>query len=476
MLSISKAISWSAIEKYSSQIVQFFIAILLARILEPNDYGILAMVMVVINILSIVNETGLGASLLQKLDRDILDESSVFYLNIFIGLLLYIFIFFISDNIEIFFSSSNLSDFIRVASLNIIINSLIIVPRVKLWINIDFKTQTKITLPAILISGITAITLAYIGYGIWALIIQLLLANIISLTLTWTYVRWKPILTFSIERIKPLFIFAYRLILARLINTIFNQSYSIIIGKYFSSPDLGFYNRAESIKTISSNTITGFIQRVSTPILCELQENHKEMRKTLLKFIVCTAHIVFPLMFLIFILSDSLIIILLTEKWLKSSIILKILAPVGLLFVINTFNLNVFNATGKTGLALKNEVYKKIIFFIILIYSIQFGFLYVIASLIIISIIEIIFNTYYTKIQIKLKPSDQFMALRGVLVSCLIMSIIVYFVVLNFENHFIKFFLGSFVGVLSYCIICWVFDVNYFKIIVNKIHALISKN
>ena len=408
MLKISEAISWSAVEKYSSQIIQFVIAVFLARILEPSDYGVLAMVMVIINILSIVNETGLGASLLQKLDRDFVDESSVFFLNIVIGLLLYTFVFIISDSIQVFFSIPNLSLLIKVASLNIIINSFIIVPRVRLWINIDFKTQTKITLPAIVISGTVALIMAHYGYGIWSLILQLLLSNILSVLLTWIYVPWKPTYIFSLVRIKPLFIFAYRLILARLINTIYNQSFSVIIGKYFSSPELGFYNRAESIKTLSSNTITGFIQRVSTPILCESQNNHELMKKVLLKFIICTAHVVFPLMFLIFILSDSLIIVLLTEKWIESSVILKILAPVGLLFVVNTFNLNVFNATGKTGLALKNEVYKKLIFFTILIFSVQYGFLYVIASQILISIIEIIFNTYYTKIQIKLKPIDQF--------------------------------------------------------------------
>lgn len=467
MSKLISAISWSAVERYSSQIVQFVIAVILARILLPKDYGILALVLATLSLISVINETGLGAALLQKLDRDKLDYSSVFYTNITLGFFLYFILFLAAPFIEIFFDLNNLSTYLRIAGLSIIINSFVIVPRTQLFIKIDFKTQAKISFPSVILSGLIAICIAYFGFGVWSLILQLLLANFFTLCLTWFFVKWRPDFSFSFNRIKPLFNFAYKLMLARLINTIFNQSYSILIGKYFSPSLLGYFNRAESIKSISTNTITGLIQRVSTPVLCELQDNHELMRKTLMKFIVSTAHIVFPLMGLIFVLSDSLIILLLTEKWLGSSFILKILCPVGMLFVINTFNLNVFNATGKTDLALRNEVYKKFFFIIILAVSIRFGFTFLIISQIVVALVELIFNMYYTNLQIKLSPISQMYDLKGVFFTSILMSLIVFIVTIQFENHFIKFILGSVIGFLSYSSLCWFFDVKYFKVLVN---------
>ena len=469
MSKLFHAISWSAIEKYSTQVFQFVISIIVARILVPEDYGTIAIILAIVNVLSIINETGLGASLIQKLDRDQLDYCSVFYTNIVMSLLLYSILFLSAPFLERFFNIVDLSIYLRIASLNLVINSFIIVPRTQFYINIDFKSQAMINFPSVFLSGLISILLAYYDYGVWSLIFQLLLANFFTLCFTWFFIKWRPELSFSFKRIIPLFNFAYKLILARLINTIFNQSYSIVIGKYFSPTLLGFFNRADSIKSLSTNSITGLVQRVSTPVLCNLQNNHKLMRETLMKFIICTAHIIFPLMCLIFILSDSIIIILLTEKWIKASFILKILCPVGILFVINTFNLNVFNATGKTNLALKNEIYKKIFFVIILIISLNQGFTFLIISQIFIALIEFVFNTYFTYKQIKLNPISQIIALKGVFFTSIIMSFIVFLIANQFENHYAKFILSSFVGFLSYFIICWFSDVKYFRKIINMI-------
>ena len=469
MSKLFHAISWSAVEKYSTQIIQFVISIILARILVPEDYGIIAIIIAIVSIASIINETGLGAALIQKLDRDELDYSSVFFTNIILSFILYFILFLSAPFIELFFNLNNLSTYLRISSLNVIINSFIIVPRTQFYIKLDFKTQAKINFPSAILSGLFSILLAYFGFGVWSLICQLLLANFFIVCLTWFFIKWRPKFAFSFKRIIPLFNFAYKLILARLINTIFNQSYSIVIGKYFSSTLLGYFNRADSIRSLSTNNITGLIQRVSTPLLCNLQNDHKLMRETLMKFIICTAHIIFPLMCLIFILSDSIIIILLTEKWLEASFILKIFCPVGILFVINTFNLNVFNATGKTDLALKNEIYKKIFFVIILIISINQGFTFLIVSQIFIALIELIFNTYFTYKQINLSPISQIIDLKGVFFTSILMGLLVFLIVNQFENHYAKFLLGSFVGVISYYSICWYFDVKYFKKITTMI-------
>jgi len=457
------AIKWSAIEKYSVQALQFVISIILARLLGPSDYGLIAMVLVVVNLFSIINETGLGASLLQKLDRDELDFSSVFISNIILGIILYLIVFFSSPFISIFFNQPELTILIRVVGTTLIINSFLVVQRTKLLIDLDFKTQALASLPALIISGTLAILAALKGLGVWALVIQITISALINLILIWFLVKWHPKLNFSLKRIRPLFQFAYKLVLARFINTIFNQVYTAIIGKAFTASQLGFYNRANNLKNISSNNITGVIQRVSTPMLCEAQKSNAQMKDVLMKFIGSTALLVFPLLFGVFILAKPLIIILLTEKWLQAYPILQMLCPVGILFVINTFNMNVFNATGNTGMALKNEVWKKIIAICIIIISLHYGFKALIASQIIIAFIELFFNTYYTKKQIGLTLWLQLWSLKGVLSASLIMALIVFFITSFIQNELIKLVVGFFVGVISYGVLCWVFNVKYFR-------------
>ena len=251
-----KGIIWSAIEKFGVQGVQFVLTIILARLLEPTDYGLIALVLVVVNIFSIINETGLGASLIQKIDRDELDFSSVFVLNIILGVSLYLIVFLLSPLIAIFFNENQLTELIRVVGITLIINSFGVVQNTKLMINVDFKTQARVSFPSIIISGIIGVVFAYQGYGVWALVAQMISLSLVNVLVIWLLVKWRPLLSFSFKRIKPLFKFAYRLILARLINTIFNQIYSVVIGKEFLSSQLGFYNRAQSIKNLTSGNIT----------------------------------------------------------------------------------------------------------------------------------------------------------------------------------------------------------------------------
>ena len=458
-----KGIIWSAIEKFGVQGVQFVLTIILARLLEPTDYGLIALVLVVVNIFSIINETGLGASLIQKIDRDELDFSSVFVLNIILGVSLYLIVFLLSPLIAIFFNENQLTELIRVVGITLIINSFGVVQNTKLMINVDFKTQARVSFPSIIISGIIGVVFAYQGYGVWALVAQMISLSLVNVLVIWLLVKWRPLLSFSFKRIKPLFKFAYRLILARLINTIFNQIYSVVIGKEFLSSQLGFYNRAQSIKNLTSGNITSLIQRVSTPLLCETQNDHRKMGELLLKFIISTSLLVFPLLFGIFVLAEPLVIFLLSEKWLPSAPILQILCPVGILFVINTFNLNVFNATGNTGLALKNEILKKILFIFIVVISLSYGFMALIASQILIGFIELFFNSYYTKKQIGLTLLQQLSELKGILIASFIMACVVAYSTSFINSDILKLVFGFFTGLFTYFFLCWIFNVKYFR-------------
>lgn len=465
-------IIWSGIDRFSSLGIQFVTTVILARLLTPADFGLIALTLTFTIIFQTINEYGFNIALMNKLDRDDLDYSSVFILNIFLGFFLYLILFFCSPFIAVFFNQPILSLLIRVIGLNLIINSFTVVQQTIYTIQVNFKTQAKISLISIIISGTTGIICAYKGVGVWSLVIQTLLNSIITVLLLWTLSKWKPKkIEFSFIRIKILFLFAYKLILARVIDVVFQQAYSIVIGKFFNVSQLGFFNRANSLVQLSSGNITNIIQRVSTPLLCEEKNDYDRLSKMLLKFIVNASFIIFPLLFGLFVLANPIIVVLLTEKWLGAVWILQILCPVGVLYVINTFNLNIFNATGRTDWALKVEIIKKIIFILILIFAISISFKALIVSQVIIAIIELLINTYYTNKQIGLTIFRQFYALKGVFFSSVLMACGVYFFTIFFENELLKIIVGFVSGLIIYSGLVYFFNVNEVKtILINYLN------
>lgn len=474
-----KGVIWSAIERFSVQIVQFVVTIILARLLSPTDFGIVAIILVVMNILQIFNEVGFGAALMQKLDRDELDFSTVFVFNLIFGVILYMVLYLIAPHFASFFKLPDLAKLTRLLGLNLIISSFIVVQRTKLFIKVDFKTQAKAALIAIILSGCVGIYCAYNGMGVMALLVQQLLNNIINTLFIWLFVKWKPKLKFSYQRFMILYNFAYKLILARLVNTIFQEAYSLVIGKMYAPAQLGYFNRAKSFVSISSNNITTIVQKVSIPILCEAQKNKEKMGSQLLEFIQKTAFIVYPLLFGLYVLAEPLIRVLLTDKWLPSVWMLQVLCPVGLLFVISTFNLNVFNATGRTDWALKSEIIKKILNVLILIGAVLVSFEALIYSQIVIALLDFLIDTYYTKKQIYLNRARQLKSVSGILVVSLIMSLIIKLSTINILNDLWKLVIGFSAGVFTYTLICYLFNISEFRkttqSLIPKIKKWLSK-
>ncbi|MDR0231292.1 MAG: lipopolysaccharide biosynthesis protein [Dysgonamonadaceae bacterium] len=467
-----KGVFWSGIERFSTQIVQFIISVILARLLLPADFGIVAITLIIMNVLQVINETGFGAALMQKLDRDELDFSTVFVFNIFLSLVLYGLLYLSAPFIAAFFEQPILTDLTRILGLNLIISSFIVVQRARLFIKVDFKTQAKAAFIAIVISGGVGIYCAYVGMGVMALIIQSLLNNGINTLLLWIFVKWQPKLQFSYSRFTGLFKYAYKLVLAQLINRVFQEMYSLVIGKVYSPAQLGYFNRAKSFEQLSANNIYTIVGRVSTPLLCEVQKDNDKMGQVLLKFIQNTAFIVYPLLFGMFVLAEPLIRVLLTDKWLPAVWILKVLCPIGLFYVISTFNRNVFNATGRTDWALESEIIKKCIFVAILAIAIYFGFKALVYSQILIAIIEFFIDTFYTKKQIGLTLLKQIKSVVAIFLAALSMAFFVWFVTLFLVNDIYKLIIGSIIGIFVYSIVCYMCNVSSFR---EKFQLIIAK-
>ena len=448
---------WSGVERFSVQIIQFVVSVILARLLMPDDFGLIAIVLVFTVIFQTLNEAGLGTALIHKQDRDEIDFSTIYYTAILVGVVSYLIVFLISGPIANYYQQPTLKPVMRLAGLSLIANSFAIVPIAKFTISVDFKNMAKASLWAALLSGVIGIIYAYLYRNVYAIVVQSLLYAFLNSFFVTIKLRYLPQLQFSLSRFKILFSYAYKLVLARLVTVIYDDIYSLFIGKYFTPQVLGFYNRANSFTSVSSRNIIYIVQRVSIPVLCENQHSKEAMANTLLLYMKYTAIIVYPLTAGIMILGEPLIEVLLTEKWLGSAEILYYICPSCFLFLICTFNRNIYNATGRTDLALKAELIKKTFFLFVFFISLQFGFKGILMGQLINSFIELLFDTHYVNKQIDLTLIEQLRSLWLIIMSTCIMGIGIYGLIQFLQSSQLKLVLGTFVGVIIYAICCHLF-------------------
>ena len=457
---VVKGVQWSAIQQFLTQIIQFVVTIVLARILEPEEFGLVAVCMIILAILQVINETGFGAALMQKLDRDETDFFSFFILNIVMGIALYLLLFISAPLLAEIFKLPELTTVVRILGLNLIISSFIVVQRTKLLINVDFKTWTKASVGGAIIAGAIGILMAYKGAGVYALVAQSLFSNFLSVVAIWCMVKWRPNFNFSFNRLKSLFQFAYKLILARLINVVFNEIYSSVVALFFNPTQLAFFNRAKSFEYISSNNIVTIVQRVAVPVMCEKQKSKDDLRKVTLSFIKTTGLIIIPLIVLLYVLANPLIICLLTDKWIESAYILKIICIAGFFYNISAFNLNIYNATGRTDLALKCEVVKKITSVLIIASALILkNFDVLVWSYTACAIVECILNILFVKTQINTSIIQQFQGLLSPLAAGIAMGLIVYSLTFISLNPYIQLFVFGIMGLILYAVICYLFNI-----------------
>ena len=474
---VLSGVVWSALEKYSVQGVQFIVSIILARLLEPEDFGLIAIVMVFTTIFQTINEAGFNTALIHKQDRDELDYSTALFTNVAIGLLSYIVIFSCAPIIARFYGLSSLTSVMRVLSLTLIINSFGIVQNAKFTIKVDFKSQAKASLTASIISGAIGIYLAYRFRNVYGIVFQSLFYSIINVSLMWLIAKWKPHTLFSFKRFKKLFDYAYKLILSRLISVVFDDIYALAIGKLYLSAQLGYYNRANSFRQVLSREIINTIQRVSVPLLCEAQESNEKMTNILLRFIQNTAVIVYPLLAGLMVLRKPFIIVLIGEKWLPTADVILLICPISFFYLISTFNRNVFNATGRTDWALKAEIVKKILFVAVFLFTFRYSMTVLLIGLNVIAVFEMLYDIYFSHKQIQVTLLQQFKALSGIIAATFFMAIAILsvspFISFNPNIHLL---VGFIIGLIVYGAIVLLFNIAGLRIEIIKIfHNYLKK-
>lgn len=389
-------IKWSAIERFGVQGIQFIIGLILARLLSPSDYGIIGMLAIFMAISQTIIDSGFSKALIQKQDRTEVDFSTAFFFNIVVGLVCYLILFLASPYIATFFNEPILKDVLRVLAINLFLNSLAVVPVAKLSIKVDFKTQSKASIISTLLSGTLGILLAYRGVGVWALVAQSVSHSFINVLLLWYLLRWKPQWKYSRQSFKNLFGYGGNILVASIISTIYDNINTLVIGKFYTPKDLGYFTRGQQFPALLSSNLTNIVQRVTFPILSKIQDDDKRLASVYRDYIKISSLGIFFLLVFLASIAEPLVTFLLTDKWSNAVIYLQVFCYALMFDHISAINLNFLYVKGKTNLVLRLEIIKKILAFIILIISIPFGVLAICLSKVVYAQIAIFINTYYT--------------------------------------------------------------------------------
>ena len=390
------SVKWTAIEKYSVQGIQFLLGLIMARLLVPSDYGIVGMLAIFIGVSQTFVDSGFGQALIRKQDRTEADCSTVFYFSIVMSFLCYLILFITAPFIAKFYEMSILESILRVQSLSIVISSLVSVNTAKLTINLNFKALAKINMVSSLISGIIGVVAAYNSFGVWALVIQDLLRNIMVVIMTYFICRWTPLLSFSTKSFKEFFSFGSRMLAANLLGTIYFNLNSLVIGKFYTAKDLGYYSRGTQIASYPVSNINGVISKVVFPILSKIQDDTEKLINVYRKYICISSMLIFFCCSLLVALAEPLVIFILTDKWHDAIIYLQIFSFSMMFDHLCTINLNLLLVKGRSDLILRLEIIKRIISLSILFASIPFGVLAICISKVIYTQIAVVINTYYT--------------------------------------------------------------------------------
>lgn len=387
---------WRILEVGGTQVIQLLIGIVLARLIMPEQFAAIAMLSIFFAVAQAFINSGFATALLRKNDRTQIDCSTVFYFNIVIAFVSYIVLFFIAPYVADFYNLPELKPILRVSSITLVIGSTCGVHRTLFTARMDFKSLTKYNIAALIISGCVGMYMAYKGFQVWALVTQSIVSTTVSTACIWYASAWRPTLQFSWVSLKEFFSFGSKLLASGLLDQVYTNMYSVIIGKFFPHSDLAFYNRASGLKTMASSTPTSVLQSVTFPALCKLQDSDEALRSGYRKMLQVSAFVIFPLSLGLGSISYPLINVLYTKVWIYAATLLQIIVFAGMWYPIHAINLNLLQVKGRSDLFFRLEIIKKIIGVAMLCITVPLGLEAMCYGSICTSIIALLINTHYT--------------------------------------------------------------------------------
>ena len=419
---------WRFAERSGAQLVTFIVSIVLARLLMPEDYGTIALVTVFTTIMQVFVDSGLGTALIQKKDADDLDFSSVFYFNFVVCIILYLVMFFVAPLIASFYNMSELTPVVRVISLTIVISGVKGVQQSYVSRNMLFKRFFYATLGGTIFSAFLGIAMAYAGFGVWAIVAQQLSNTAIDTLILWITVKWRPKLMFSWNRLKGLLGFGWKMLCSALIDTVYNNLRSLLIGKVYSSADLAYYNEGDKFPKLIVTNINTSIDSVLLPAMSKEQDSKETVKRMTRRSIKVSCYIMAPLMIGLAFCARNVVVVVLTEKWLPCVLFLQIFCITYMFYPIHTANLNAIKAMGRSDLFLKMEILKKAIGMILLLATMFISVKAMAYSLLISTLTSMIINSWPNK---KLLDYSFLEQMKDILPSILLatgMGVVVYMI------------------------------------------------
>lgn len=448
-----KSFFWSALDKLITFAGQLIFGVILARVLYPKDFGLIGMISIFLALTQSFSDSGLNLGLIQKKSRTDKDFSTVFIFNSLTSLLFYLVLFALSPLIADFYNEPDLVLILRIYSFNLLLTALTSIQRTILTIELDFRAIAQINTTALIISGISAIILAYSGYGVWALIIQSLTRSSIQLLAFWYNSKWKPALVFSKKSFTELFKFGYKLLISGVIAQAFNNVYNVIIGKNYSSADLGFYDRAKNLSEIVSGTASSVLSEVTYPIFASINEDSDRTTSVYQRILGMTSFIIFPIMTLTILLAEPIVTLVLTEKWLPIVPLLQWFCLSRIFYPLTGVNLNLINSIGRSDLTLKINLIKLVFATITMLFTINMGIKAMIIGQAINSFVAFFINSYLPGKYFGYGPFLQIKDMSGIILSTVVMIVVTHYTTISLESPFMKILAGTAVGGISYVLI-----------------------
>lgn len=450
-----KGVSWSAIDNVTQMGVTFLVSIVLAWLLSPDDYGLLGIIGIFTAVCNTIINAGFTTALIRKKDATDDDYNTVFIVNLGVSIFLYAVIYLCSPLIADFFNRSELVDLTRVASLGMIIGALALVQQTILTKRIDFKSQTIITLLASLCSGAIGIVLAFCGFGVWALVAQQLSMQAIRTVLLWIVNRWIPKMRFSVESFHDLFGFGWKIMVSWVLDTIWKELYQLVVGKFYSSATLGQYTRSKHFAQMLSSNLTNVIQRVTYPVLSDMQDDKSRMVSAYRKIIKITMFVTAISMFSLGAVSEPLLYCLIGPKWHDAAVYLPLICINGALYPLHAINLNMLQVQGRSDLFLGIEIIKKIIAVGPLCIGALVGIMPMLYANLLAGIIAYFLNSYYSG---KFLGYSSWMQIKDIAPSfglATLIALSVYFLKYLPLTYWLILPLQILTGVVVFFVICW---------------------
>lgn len=472
---VFKNLIWRFAERSGAQIVTFIVSIVLGRLLDPQVYGLIAIVTIFTSILQVFVDSGLGNALIQKKDADDIDFSTVFYTNIVFCILLYGLIYIAAPIIAWFYANDDLILLIRVLGLMIVVSGVKNVQQAYVSKHMLFKKFFYSTLGGTIGSAVIGILMAVNGYGVWSLVAQQLFSISIDTIILWFTVKWRPKRVFSFSRLKKLYSYAWKLLLSSLIENVYQNLRQLVIGKMYTSADLAYYNRGKQFPQLIISNVNVAIDSVLLPAMSGVQEQRDRVKNMTRRSMKTSMFIIAPIMIGLYVVAPSLVSILLTDKWLPCVPYMQVFCIAFMFLPVSTANLNAINAIGRSDIYLKLEIFKKIVGIVLLLVSMKMGVFALAISYLISTIISQIINAYPNSKLLGYTITEQVKDIIPIIVLAVTMGVIVWSVVLLNLPTIVTLVLQIVVGCCTYVILAKIFKVEAYEYLLEFATPLLKK-